>query len=380
MIITGIGWHGYSLPFRKRYVSADSTSSTRFGLLVFLRTSDGITGTGEASPVGVGSLAEVNGIVSALRKIAPRLLSHLDVVERIIIEGLPPALSFGLETAVRDIRGQYVGAPLTALFGGKPSKLAVNAIIISELPAQAAAEAGVALKSGFNCVKLKVGSGTPEHEEEIVAAVRRAVGPDTQIRLDANQAWGVEQAIEEIRRFSRYNLEYVEQPVAANDILGMARVRRAVSVPLAADESLGSIVDLHRILDTGAADVFIIKAARLGGFRKALHIVSEAMERGHRVVVTTSLESGIGIAANAHLAGAVPPQPKAHGLATGILLEDDLLSARWAPADGFLQIPTGPGLGVRVNAASLRKYSSGIIGSAGSLTGLEEYLGNHRQP
>ena len=374
MIISGIGWHGYSLPFRRRYVSAGSAASRRFGLLVFISTSEGITGMGEASPVGVGSLAGVDAIVSALLKIAPRLLNHIDAAERFIVEGLPPALSFGLETALRDIRGQSARVSLTALFGGRPSQLAVNAVIISESPEQAASEARAALKSGFSCVKLKVGSGTLEREEEMVAAVRRAVGPDMRIRLDANQAWSVEQAIESIRCLAKYDLEYVEQPVAANDVAGMAKVRRAVSIPLAADESLGSIVDLHHILDAGAADVFIIKAARLGGFRKSLRIAKEAAERGHPVVVTTALESGIGIAASAHLAAAIPSQTKAHGLATGFLLEDDLLSVKWAPADGFLQVPTGPGLGVKVNAASLRKYSSGIIGSVGSLSGLEEYL------
>ncbi len=374
MIISGIGWHGYSLPFRQRYVSADSAASTRFGLLVFISTSEGIIGIGEASPVGVGSLAGVDGIVSALGKIAPRLLNHIDAAERFIVEGLPPALSFGLETALRDIRGQSAGFSLAALFGGKPSQLVVNTIIISELPEKAASEARAALKSGFCCVKLKVGGGTLEKEEAMVAAVRRAVGPDMQIRLDANQAWSVEQAIESIRCLSKYDLEYVEQPVAANDIDGMAKVRRAVSVPLAADESLGSIVDLHNILEAGAADVFIIKAARLGGFRKSLRIANEAAERGHPVVVTTSLESGIGIAASTHLAAAIPSQTKAHGLATGFLLEDDLLSATWAPANGFLQVPANPGLGFKVNAASLKKYSSGIIGSVGSLSGLEEYL------
>ena len=256
----------------------------------------------------------------------------------------------------------------------------VNAIIISESPEQVASEAGKAVKSGFKCVKLKVGSGTLEHEEEMVAAVRRAVGPGTQIRLDANQAWSVEQAIESIRCLSKYNLEYVEQPVAANDIAGMATVKRAVPVPLAADESLGSIVDLHRLLDAGAADVFIVKAARLGGFKKSLRIVNEAVERGHWVVVTTSLESGIGIAAGAHLAAALPPQPKAHGLATGLLLKDDLLTGRLLPESGFLQTPANSGLGVKLNIESLRKYSSGIIGSVGSLTGLEEYLENNRQP
>ncbi len=380
MIISGIAWCGYALPFRKWYVDAGSAATTRFGLLVFLRTNDGITGIGEASPVGVGNLAGVHDIVSSLEKIVPQLLdNHIKAADRIIAQGLPPALIFGLETALLDIRGQHDRVPLTALIGGKPAKLAVNATIVSGSPEQAASEAGSVAECGFSCVKLKVGKNTLEEDEAVVAAVRQSVGPEVLIRLDANQAWSVDQAIDAIKLFSLYNIEYVEQPVKAEDIAGMAKVRRAVRVPIAADESLTSIVDLQRLLEAAAADVFIIKAARLGGFKKSLRVVGEAVRRGHRVVVTTSLESGIGIAASAHLAAAVPPQPIAHGLATGLLLEDDLRSEIWLIEDGFLQTPAGHGLGVNLNAASLKKYSSGIIGSVGSPAAFEEYLGDNQR-
>jgi L-Ala-D/L-Glu epimerase len=373
--ITGIGWHGYAVPFRKRFVSAGFTADTRIGLLIFVSTGDGIIGIGEASPVGAGSPAEVEGIVAALHKIAPRLVGiPLDGAERLIVEGLPAPLAFGLETALKDVRGQEYGVPLANMLGGRPVALPVNALIVSASPKKAATEAAGAVATGFNCLKFKVGKNTLAEDEAVVATVRQAVGPEVLIRLDANQAWSVDEAIEAINVFSPYNIEYVEQPVKADDIAGMAKVRDNVRVPLAADESLGSYPDLRLLLDAGAADVFIIKAARLGGFRKSLRIANEAMERGHRIVVTSSLESGIGIAAAAHLAAAFPSQPKAHGLATTLLLENDLLAGEWSPAEGFLEVPAKPGLGFEVDATSLKKYSSGVIGSVGSPVGLEKYL------
>ncbi|MDO8579058.1 MAG: mandelate racemase/muconate lactonizing enzyme family protein [Dehalococcoidales bacterium] len=377
--ITGIGWHGYAVPFRKRFVNAGFTADTRFGLLIFVRTGDGLIGTGEASPVGAGSPAEVEGIAAALHKVAPRMVDiPLDAADRLIVEGLPAPLAFGLETALKDVRGQESGVPLTKLFGGMPTAVPVNALVVSESPKKAAAEAAAAVASGFNCIKLKVGKNTLEEDESVIATVRQAVGPEVLLRVDANQAWSVERAIEAIQLFSLYKIEYVEQPVKADNIAGMARVREMVRVPLAADESLGSYLDLHRLFDAGAADIFIVKAARLGGFRKSLLIAKEAMERGHRVVITSSLESGIGIAAAAHMAAALPPQPKAHGLATALLLENDLLDGEWLPAKGFLEVPDKPGLGFKVDAASLKKYSSGVIGSAGSPVGLEVYLAGYR--
>ncbi|MBI2850448.1 MAG: o-succinylbenzoate synthase [Chloroflexi bacterium] len=369
MRLTGITWHGYELPFRHRYVTFGSRANSRFGLILFLYTSEGVFGVGEASPVGTSSADEILRTADVLERISPELLGCETgtLEDTISARDIPAALRFGLETALLDITGKARGCSVATLLGGRPASLPVNAIISAESAENAVAEALEAIAVGFNCLKLKVGSGKPDEDEALVSEVRRAVGQEVKLRLDANQAWDVGQAIESLRRLARYEIEYVEQPVPAADIGGLAEVRRAVPVPVAADESLGSLDNLRRILNAGAADIFILKAARLGGLRTTLAVANTALRAGDSVVVTTSLESSVGIAASAHLAAALPPATLSQGLATGLLFSDDLISPPLLPALGRLETPSAPGLGVKVNADMLRKHGINIMGSVGSL-------------
>lgn len=350
---------------------------SRCGLLLFLITSDGLVGIGEASPVGTGSPDEVRQIADILERLASDLIGiDANALEQSLpSRSLPASLRFGIETALLDIWGQTRALPLTALLGGRPSSLAVNALITAESAEQAAIAAREAAELGFTSLKLKVGGGTLAKDEKLVSAVRQAVGSEVKLRLDANQAWNVNQAIESIHRLSRYQIEYIEQPVAAADIVELAEVRRSVPVPVAADESLGSLDDLRRLLNAKAADIFIVKASRLGGLRAGLEVATEILKAGHAMVVTTSLESGVGIAASTHLAAALPDQPYSHGLATGLLLDQDLTYPRLLPLKGRLMTPESPGLGVKVEAMLLRKYGIAVMGSAGFLSGLHEYRG-----
>ncbi len=376
MNLTGIAWRGYALPFRARYVTSGSRATSRYGLLVFLRTPEGLVGAGEVSPVGPGSAAEITGFSESVEKQATLLVGQeaqmaLQAVQK---RDMPPEVRFGLETALLDLGGQAAGRSLSELLGGVPSPLRVNALIAAESPEQAVAEAREAVKLGFTSIKLKVGAAGLDRDEALVAAVRDAVGPGVRLRLDPNQAWDVDRAIESIEVLARYGLEYVEQPVPASDIAGLAAVRRAVTVPVAADEALSSLDALRRLLKVDAASVFILKAARLGGLTAALNAARLAVQAGQQVVVTTSLESSVGIAASAHLASAIPSGGPAHGLATGLLLAGDLVSPGLLPERGVLVTPSGPGLGVKVDPALLRRYDIGIMGCAGSPSGLEEYL------
>lgn len=377
MKLTGIAWRGYALPFRKEYVTSRRQSAARQGLLIFLEADDGRTGVGETSPVGTPNIDEIKRIAAVMERLAPGLLetdvSELDAA--IPGRDIPASLLFGLETALLDIRGKASGRPLTTLLGGIPHPLTVNALIAAESPEQATVEAREAVRNGFTSLKLKVGRGSLEQDDALVSAVRRIAGPGVKLRLDPNQAWGIERTIASIRQLARYDIEYIEQPVPAPDIAGLAAVRHAVVVPVAADESLGSMSDLQDLLRADAADIFIIKAARLGGLTAALDISKAAIAAGRTAVVTTSLESGVGTAASAHLAAALPAQPYAHGLATGLLFPDDLTSPRLLPANGVLTIGGAPGLGVEVNVALLEKYGTDIMGSAGSLAVIREYLG-----
>ncbi len=370
MKITRVSWQGFAVPFRRTFVTARGASNVRHGLLLFLHTDDGPMGLGEASPVGAGSVEDVLETATYLKGSASSLLGldpalHTNALPNLLPD-LPTRLRFGLETALLDLKGKSSGKPLASLLGGTPSSLSVNAVLASDSPALVAAEATDAVAHGFGTIKLKVAQGSAAEDEALVSAVREAVGPDFKIRLDANQGWSVREAIGNLQRLEPYGLEYVEDPVPGHEAPRLPELRSSVSVPIAADETLDLESPLLRQLAIDNADVLVIKAARLGGLYEALETIRTGKEKGKKSVVTSSFESGVGIAASVHLASTLESHAFAHGLATGPLLESDLLTTSRFPWTGTLAVPVGPGLGVSVDDGLLEKYSLPINGSVGS--------------
>ncbi|MGY2700600.1 MULTISPECIES: o-succinylbenzoate synthase [unclassified Nocardioides] len=166
-------------------------------------------------------------------------------------------------------------------------------------------------------------------------AVRDALGPDGRVRIDANGGWDVDTAVAAIRLLDRAagGLEYVEQPCASVEEL--AAVRRAVDVPVAADESIRRAADPYRVRELDAADVAVLKVQPLGGVRACLRIAEDI---GLPVVVSSALETSVGIAAGVALAAALPELPYACGLATVQLLERDVVTDPLLPVDGELPV------------------------------------------
>ena len=190
---------------------------------------------------------------------------------------------------------------------------------------------------GFSSVKVKVRDASGI---SLVAAVRDAVGPRVAVRVDANGAWDVDTAVTMIGRLARYDLEYVEQPVATLDDL--ARVRRRVAVPVAADECIRTRADAERLRTLDAADVIVLKQQPLGGVRAALEIAAAA---GVPAVVSSMMETSVGIAAGLALAAALPQLPYACGLATLSTLPGDVTRDPLVPVDGVLRVrPVSPDL------------------------------------
>jgi o-succinylbenzoate synthase len=368
--IIRVSWQGFALPFRKTYVTARGAANVRYGLLLFLHTDDGPVGLGEASPVGAGSTEEIRETAAYLEGSASNLLGldpalHTNSLQHPLL-GLPAQLRFGLETALLDLKGKSLAKPLASLLGGTPSSLPVNAVLASDSPAVVAAEAINAVTQGFHTIKLKVAQGSFNQDKAMVSAVREAVGPDIKIRLDANLGWSVSEAIGNLQRLEPYGLEYVEDPVPGHEAPRLPEVRSSVSVAIAADETLDLEDPVLRQLAIDNADVLVIKAARSGGLYKALDMVRLGTKKGKQIVVTSSLESGVGIAAGAHLASTLVAHPFAHGLATGPLLESDLLTASPFSWAGTLAVPVGLGLGVSVDEGLFEKYSIPINGSVGA--------------
>lgn len=183
---------------------------------------------------------------------------------------------------------------------------------------------------GYPAVKVKVrdASGIA-----LVAAVREALGPGVPIRVDANGTWDVDLAVEMIGRLARYGIEYVEQPVASIDDL--ARVRRAVDVPIAADECVRSLADARALRAADAADLIVLKQQPFGGVRAALDVYEAA---GVPAVVTSMLETSVGISAGVALAAALPELPYACGLATLGALAADVTHAPLVPVEGAIAV------------------------------------------
>ncbi len=195
--------------------------------------------------------------------------------------------------------------------------------------------AGLVRESGATTAKVKVGEigRPPEEDEARLAAVRDVLGPTGKIRIDVNAAWDLETATERLATLSRFDLEYVEQPVATLE--EMVELKRRTDVPLAADELVRLRPDPVEVAEMGAADVLVVKVQPLGGVARTLDIATRA---GIPVVVSSALETSVGIYSGLLLASLRPELPYACGLATVALIEGDPTRSPLVSMNGSLEV------------------------------------------
>jgi O-succinylbenzoate synthase len=230
------------------------------------------------------------------------------------------------------------------------TEIPVNSTIPAVEPEQAYAITGAA---GCRTAKVKVaerGQSLAEDAERL-AAVRDAMGPGGKLRIDANGGWSVDQALHAIRKLARFDLEYAEQPCGTVQELADLRrrlVRAGLNVLIAADESIRRAEDPFQVAESEAADIAVLKVQPLGGVRACLQIAERI---GLPVVVSSALETSIGIRAGLALAGALPELPYACGLNTVALLTDDLVSEPLLAVNGAIRLRD-----LVVNESTLERY------------------------
>jgi len=229
----------------------------------------------------------------------------------------------------------------------------VNATVPAVGPDQVAAV--LARFPGCTTAKVKVAERGQSLADDVarVAEVRSVMGPAARVRVDANGAWSVDDAVGSLRRLAASGLEYAEQPCATVEELRdlrMALARNRIDVPVAADESIRKVEDPLRVRDLEAADIIVVKVAPLGGVRAALSVVEAC---GLPAVVSSALDTSVGIAAGVALAAALPRLEHACGLGTVALLAGDVVAASLVPAQGVL--PVGR---VVPDAALLERYAA----------------------
>ena len=243
-----------------------------------------------------------------------------------------PFPDYGPEVAAR-----WLPCALEAATRGWPEPVRDSVPVNVTVPAVDAERAhSIVAASSCGTAKVKVaerGGASLAQDEERVEAVRAALGPTGSLRVDANAAWTVDEAERAIKTLARYELEYVEQPVTTLE--EMAELRRRVEVPLAADESVRTAEDPLRVAGLEAADIVVLKVQPLGGVRHALAVAEAA---GLPCVVSSALETSIGIAAGVALAAALPELPYACGLATVELFEGDVVAEPLLPVEGRVAV------------------------------------------
>jgi O-succinylbenzoate synthase len=231
---------------------------------------------------------------------------------------------------------RWLGCALEAADDGWPEpvrdRVGVN-VTVPAVPPDRARD--IVAGSGCRTAKVKVAEPGQSDADDLarVAAVREAIGADGRIRVDANGAWDVPHAARMLQELSRFRLEYAEQPCPS--LAELAELRRRVAVPLAADESVRRAEDPLAVRAAGAADIVVVKVQPLGGVRAALRVAAAC---GLPVVVSSAVESSVGLAAGVALAAALPELRYDCGLATMSLLTGDVTASPLAEQDGTLPV------------------------------------------
>jgi o-succinylbenzoate synthase len=318
-----------SIPFREPFVTANGVVTARDLVVLKLEAGDGTVGWGEAAPFEPYDGVPLERAIAALSGGGGRR---------------PPQARAAEEIARLDLEARQEQRPLA-----EPARdaLPVNMTLPAGPPAELAERARQGVRAGYACFKVKV--GLPDDVER-VAAVREAVGPWPALRLDANRAWSVDEAVARIRALEDNDLEFVEQP--CRTLEDLRQVRGRVSTPIAADESVATARAVRRAIDMEACDVVNVKLAGAGGFKAAREALRLARANGLGAFLSSTLDGPWGIAAALQLAAAEDLQ-LACGLATLDLFEAPLARILPAPRNGTLKVPGGPGLGVEVDAETL---------------------------
>jgi L-alanine-DL-glutamate epimerase-like enolase superfamily enzyme len=374
LAVAGLSAVRVRVPFRRPFATATGMWLHREAWLIRLVDRDGRIGMGEAVlEPAAGEVAETI-LASLVREAAATAATgRLPGSNELGAHGGPGrALRAAIDAALLDLGAPGPARGATAVLAPRAPGVPVNGTIAFAGPNAGAEAALQAVAAGFTTLKLKAGA---ERETEAlvarVRAIRTAVGPDVRLRLDVNGAWDLATAAERLGAVSRFGIEYAEQPLAADDVEGMAELRRLVAVPIAADEAVESIGAVRALLAAAAVDVLVVKPARVGGPVAVAEIAARAAERGVPVVVSTLFETGVGIAAALAAAGALPrvgagrfPDPLAHGLATSGLLEHDLLVDPLLVVQGRMTAPGGPltgGLGVAVDDRAVARFTTEAV-------------------
>lgn len=343
---------------KKPIFTAASSLVDRTGAVVSI-TDGEFTGWGEALPIPGWPNGDVTVMLKAIRtwliEVTEAGLRHLDPSDL----PLPahPVAAAALDCARFDLIGQRTGNPIAHLIAARSSRsiaaqtrtkpvgvaISVNGLVTGRSAVEAAESAKAHVRRGIKTLKVKVGVDHISADVQRLEAIREGIGNNVAIRLDANRAWELKEAAENLPKLAAFDIEYIEEPVRS--LVELRQLRGDSPIPLYVDELVSDPLSAKKILIGQLADGLVLKPATLGSLVATRELAERALAAGLGVTLTNVLDSGVGITAAMHVAAAVDGQINACGFATG-----DLFDADPAPPprviDGLVHMPKTPGLGV----------------------------------
>lgn len=368
MKITRLEVFPIGLPYGRPYEQATGTVELAKRVVVKLHTDEGIVGLGEAStvlPDRTGESAEAITVILA-NHLGPLLLGEDPLQIQHVMQKLRrasmdkygfPYSKAAIDLALHDIVGKALNVPVAVLLGGiVRMRIPVSRSVPIKSPEETAEEALKLKAFGYNLLTVKIGLD-PEKDLARVAAVRRAVGDDFRVEVDANQGYRADVALRILRRMEEYGIENVEQPCPWWDLRGMAEVSRALDTTVTADESVIIPAEAMNVVRLEAADAITIKLAKCGGFLASKRIAAIADTAGLSCNMGSQHPAGIGTAAMCHFWASTPEITDVGYGAPAERFEDDVIREPIRFVDGMVHLPEGPGLGVEVDDEKLARYA-----------------------
>lgn len=368
MKVTRIEVYPVSIP----YQDPGALAEAGYHVILKVFTDDGIIGLGEAA-TGAASVKvyQARDISELEHYFGPKVIGQSPFdLEKIIgsfhmetmvaKHQLSPTAASAILDALYDIIGKATHRPLYELLGGAVRKrFGVTRSLNFKSTAEMAKDAVRLKELGYKTITIKVGKD-PDLDVENVAAIRNAAGDDCPLEVDASGGYTPDVAIKTIRRMEAYNISAVEQPCLGMDLDGMAEVARAVDTPVIADESAITLGNVMDIVKRRAADVICLKPAKSGGIYISKKMAAVAEAAGIPCSMGSRHPFGIGAAVIHHFTASTPCLKPPIGYGSPLeRLVDDIVVNPCIMKDGEVSVPEGPGLGVELDEAKLKKYSTG---------------------
>lgn len=357
---------GVAVPLVGEFKNAYLSKTVVKSAVVRITASGGAVGLGNIDPTPGYSKENTEDHLRVLRDQLASLLIGMDPtnVHRVLQRIEPAVPGFldskaAIEMACVDLAARVAGMPVYTYLGGAvKDELLFNAWIGILPPEQAAQETLKWKQQGFRSAKIKVG-GNIEADRDRIEAIREAVGPEFHLRIDANAGYDVDTSIKLAKMVAPYKLQLFEQPVPADDIAGMARVRReanAVGLSIMADESVLDHASLIRIIRADAADIVKVKVMKQGGFLNTRRMIATAEAAGIRCVVGHGFGLGVNTMAEIMLAATSANVIDGLECVGPLKTKDDIVTHKLDLSSGRLKLPAGPGLGVTLDDAKIAAY------------------------